>query len=172
MAIIQTIILLIGVYQGAFLAHRLLSFIWLYFLRRPSLNKYLTGPAPYALITGSTHGAGKSIAQELYRRGFNIIIHSRTEEKTKRVAEEIKAMGMGRDVRYFTVDVSKADLDVPKLLQPFQDLNITLVINYAGGTPIKVTRYFTYITLSYPTILTLFLGLMSVLPKSLWKPLG
>ena len=59
-----------GLVLGCPLVYRFLSFVWIYFIRPSSVNKYLTGPAPYALVTGATDGIGKAVAKELYRRGF------------------------------------------------------------------------------------------------------
>jgi hypothetical protein len=39
--------------------YRLLSFIWIYFIRPSSIRNYLTDTAPYALVTGASDGIGK-----------------------------------------------------------------------------------------------------------------
>lgn len=78
--------------------YRFTRFVWMYFLRPSDIGKYLHGPAPYALITGSSDGIGKAVARELYDQGFNIILHGRNEEKTRKVAEELRARGT-RDVK-------------------------------------------------------------------------
>jgi 17beta-estradiol 17-dehydrogenase / very-long-chain 3-oxoacyl-CoA reductase len=40
-------------------------------------------------VTGATDGIGKAYAQELARRGINIILISRNLEKLSKVSEEI-----------------------------------------------------------------------------------
>ncbi|RZC36090.1 hydroxysteroid dehydrogenase-like protein 1, partial [Asbolus verrucosus] len=50
------------------------------------LKKYGT----WALITGSTDGIGKAYARELAKRGLNIILVSRNEEKLKNTAHELE----------------------------------------------------------------------------------
>lgn len=112
---------------------RLSQFLWFYFLRPSSVRKYLHGPAPYAVVTGATDGIGKATAIELFRRGFNLIIHGRNEAKVQKVVEEIKAHGSG-DVRYFLADATKSGHDFARLLEPFSGLNITLVIHNVGGS--------------------------------------
>ena len=112
---------------------RLSQFLWFYFLRPSSVRKYLHGPAPYAVVTGATDGIGKATAIELFRRGFNLIIHGRNEAKVQKVVEEIKAHGSG-DVRYFLADAAKGGHDFARLLEPFSGLNITLVIHNVGGS--------------------------------------
>ena len=112
---------------------RLSQFLWFYLLRPSSVKKYLHGPAPYAVVTGATDGIGKATAIELFRRGFNLIIHGRNEDKIRKVIAEIKAAGGNGDIRYFVADASKGGHDFAQLLAPFADLNITLVIHNVGG---------------------------------------
>lgn len=112
---------------------RLSQFLWFYFLRPTSVRKYLHGPAPYAVVTGATDGIGKATAIELFRRGFNLIIHGRNEAKVQKVVEEMKAHGSG-DVRYFLADAAKGGHDFAQLLEPFSGLNITLAIHNVGGS--------------------------------------
>ena len=112
---------------------RLSQFLWFYFLKPSSVGKYLHGSAPYAVVTGATEGIGKATAIELFRRGFNLIIHGRNEAKVQKVVEEIKAHGSG-DVRYFLADAAKGGNDFARLLEPFSELNITLVIHNVGGS--------------------------------------
>jgi 17beta-estradiol 17-dehydrogenase / very-long-chain 3-oxoacyl-CoA reductase len=48
---------------------------------RPSKNLLSRYGKSYAVITGSTSGIGYGFALELAKRGFNIILVSRTESK-------------------------------------------------------------------------------------------
>ncbi|TCD68980.1 hypothetical protein EIP91_009202 [Steccherinum ochraceum] len=112
---------------------RFARFIWVYCLRPSSIKNYLHGDAPYALVTGASDGIGKALAGELYENGFNVILHGRSEEKTKKVVEELVARGKGRDVRYILASANAADTDFEKLVEPFKDLNVTFVVNNVGG---------------------------------------
>lgn len=120
-------------------AYRFSRFIWIYCFRPSSVGKYLHGPTPYALVTGASDGIGKAVATELYDKGFNLIIHGRNEEKTRKVAEELKAGGT-RDVKYFLSAVNEPNVDFEKLVEPFKGLNITLVVNNVGGGGNKPNR--------------------------------
>ena len=117
------------------------DFIWFYFLR-PSggCKKYRRGPQSYAVITGPTDGIGKSLAKNLYRKGFNVIIHGRNEKKPKATAEEIKALREDGTVESFIADAISASVDYASVVKQFDDLNITLLINNVGGTYLEPKR--------------------------------
>ena len=118
--------------------------IWFYFFRSTdTYRKYLTGPRPYALITGATDGIGKALAKELYDKGFNLIIHGRNEEKILSVIDELKnsSDSSGREVRYFVADASRDGIDFEEIARKFEGLNITLLVNNLGGIKIRLERY-------------------------------
>lgn len=60
-----------------------------------------------ALVTGAGQGIGRGIALRLVRDGANIGVVDLNEEKMRKVAEEISALG--RKVTIFRADVSKRD---------------------------------------------------------------
>ncbi|KAF9648819.1 NAD(P)-binding protein [Thelephora ganbajun] len=121
----------------------LLDFIWFYFLRpTDTYKKYLSGPRPYALITGATDGIGKALAKELYDKGFNLIIHGRNEEKILSVVNEFEnSSSSGGDVKYFVADADRPDVDFEGIAKRFEGLNVTLVVNNVGGIRIRLERF-------------------------------
>ncbi|KAL6305977.1 NAD(P)-binding protein [Sparassis latifolia] len=129
LAVVGAVVVTKGIYQ-------LVSFTWFYFLRPCSVQKYMHGPSPYVLITGGSDGIGKAIAQDLYDRGFNVIIHGRNEEKTRGVADAIRARRMG-DVQYFIADATRPGHDFAHMVEPFRHLNITLVVHNVGGDSMR-----------------------------------
>ncbi|KAL4245823.1 NAD(P)-binding domain superfamily protein [Abortiporus biennis] len=87
----------------------------------------------HLVITGASDGIGKETAKELYRKGFNIIIHGRNEVKIRKVVDEIAALpGPSRDVKYFIAPADSADVDFEKIAKQFEHLNITLLVNNVG----------------------------------------
>lgn len=85
----------------------------------------------WALITGASRGVGYQIAIFMAKHGCNLILHSRNLEHTKKVEEEVKALG----VEAYSV---KADLcihqDVVTMLDEIEAKGTTvdIVFNDAG----------------------------------------
>ncbi|PIL26440.1 hypothetical protein GSI_12198 [Ganoderma sinense ZZ0214-1] len=119
--------------------YRILDILWLYFLHPSSVKRYLHGNASYAIVTGATDGIGKATAAELLKRGFNVILHGRNEAKMRKVVEELRAAASA-DIQYFIADASKDDHDWKRLLEPFRELHITVVVHNVGGEPLIDTR--------------------------------
>ncbi len=46
-----------------------------------------------ALVTGSSSGIGKAIAQRLARDGYRVVVHGRDEDRTQQIAAEIREAG-------------------------------------------------------------------------------
>lgn len=103
-----------------------------------NLHRYLYGTAPYALITAATDGIGKSVSKELYKHGFNLILHGRNGEKLERVREEIQALGAPRrDVKVWVADANSPDVDFEAAVAQWEGLEITLVVHNVGGAPVR-----------------------------------
>ncbi|KAG8431607.1 hypothetical protein GDO86_017975 [Hymenochirus boettgeri] len=62
----------------------------------------------WAVVTGATDGIGKSYAEELARRGLNIVLISRSMEKLQRVAKEIEQQS-GRKTKIIQADFTGGD---------------------------------------------------------------
>ena len=125
----------------------IIDFVWFYFLRPTNhWEEYLQGPSPYAVVTGATDGIGKATAQELYNKGFNLILHGRNEKKLKGVIEEIqstksKRTGKIQEVKYFLEDASKTGIDFEGIARRFEGLNVTIFVNNVGAFTIRPERF-------------------------------
>lgn len=79
------------------------------------------------IITGASDGIGAEAARHLHILGANVVIVGRSPQKTKQIAEELKAP-------YFIADFSKLD-DVRKLADQLRKAysHIDVLVNNAGG---------------------------------------
>ncbi len=93
-----------------------------------------------ALITGSSTGIGAVYADRLARRGYDLIILARNEEKLNALASKLTAE-TGRNIEVVAADLTnKAELaKVEKILR--EDSSITMLVNNAGLGAIKPLLY-------------------------------
>jgi len=84
-----------------------------------------------AVVTGASSGIGAVYADRLAKRGYDLILVARNEERLKAVASRIEGE-TGRKVRVFPADLNaKAGLaQVEALLR--DDKSITMLVNNAG----------------------------------------
>lgn len=84
------------------------------------------------LITGSSRGIGKCIAENLANEGFNVVInYNKSEKEAKQIKKELKEKG--KSIEICKADVSNRD-EVKKLVKFTLDKfkNIDVLINNAG----------------------------------------
>jgi len=82
-----------------------------------------------AVITGSTAGIGRAIAETLAAQGAKVIINGRTQDKVERVAQEISAQGQAFGV---AADLSSAE-GVRQLVEGAQKIGpIDILVNNYG----------------------------------------
>lgn len=85
-----------------------------------------------ALITGASSGIGKAFAYELAKKGVNLVITARSENKLSQMAEDLQSK-FKIQAKYIVADLS--DLRSPKFIyQEIKKLGLTidLLINNAG----------------------------------------
>lgn len=115
---------------------RNLQFYFLYFSDLSEYKPKSGGEKAWALVTGASDGIGKAFAEELCRRGFNVIIHGRNEKKLKGVKDELEKGFSGCEVRLLVLDAVNtswsSDIDA-LVLKAVKGLNLTILINNVGG---------------------------------------
>lgn len=79
-----------------------------------------------ALITGASSGIGRDIARELSKRGYDLIISARREDRLLALREEIKT-----DVRIITADLSRRE-ECMRLYEEARGEDIDILVNNAG----------------------------------------
>lgn len=84
----------------------------------------------WALVTGSSSGIGKALANELAARGHDILLHGRNHDSLKEVANEIERLYKVK-TEVLIADLSVAN-EVQSLINSISDREIDVLINNAG----------------------------------------
>uniref|UniRef100_A0A8C1EBW8 3-ketoacyl-CoA reductase n=1 Tax=Cyprinus carpio carpio TaxID=630221 RepID=A0A8C1EBW8_CYPCA len=92
-------------------------------LLSPKLGKW-------AVVTGATDGIGKSYAEELARRGFSMMLISRSQEKLDDVAKSLES-AYNVETKTIAVDYSQNDI-YPKIEKGLAGLEIGVLVNNVG----------------------------------------
>ncbi|XP_047124550.1 very-long-chain 3-oxoacyl-CoA reductase [Hydra vulgaris] len=83
----------------------------------------------WAVITGATDGIGKAIAKQLAKRGLNLVLISRSEEKLKSTAKEFESLGV--EVKTVQFDFSKTE-GYDKIQKILVNYDIGVLVNNVG----------------------------------------
>ena len=90
----------------------------------------MSTPKGTALITGASTGIGAVYADRLARRGYDLILVARSEEKLSEVAAQLKPIG--RSIETLPADLTRKE-DVQRIAERLStDPSITALINNAG----------------------------------------
>ncbi|KAK3673196.1 hypothetical protein LTR78_007036 [Recurvomyces mirabilis] len=128
----------LGSLWAARTAYSIWDFMWLHFLRRSQLDRYQgtqENPA-WALVTGGSDGIGHGFAEELLSRGFNVVLHGRSQVKLEGVKNALLKEWPQREIRLVIIDAAKLDgLDdkLQSAAKSLQDINLKVLINNVGG---------------------------------------
>ncbi|XP_064409077.1 hydroxysteroid (20-beta) dehydrogenase 2 [Latimeria chalumnae] len=85
----------------------------------------------WAVVTGATAGIGKAYAEELAKRGLNVVLISRSVEKLKRVAAEIESRH-GKKTLTLQADFTAGSWIYEAIELGLRDLNIGILVNNVG----------------------------------------
>ena len=133
---------LVGTYQIGTTSLMCLKSLAKYFIlpAKDHMKRYGGG---WALITGASDGLGKAYALELAREGFNIILLSRSMDKTSKVAQEIAAEYKVK-TKALAFDFGKLDtVEAAEQLRDLietetKDLDISILINNVGALNLQL----------------------------------
>ncbi|KAK8062493.1 hypothetical protein PG997_014590 [Apiospora hydei] len=163
---------ILGALYGLHITYDLLHAVIPY-LRPSKLDRYLEtkdGKTPWALVTGSNSGIGKSFADELAARGFNIVLLGRSKEKLRAAKAELKAKHPSRKFRTIvTLPGQCTDphkVSFPDIAKQVEDITLNVLVNNLGGampraefgtidyyTPAELTEHINVMA-TFPTLLT------------------
>lgn len=100
----------------------------------PPVNyrKYGAQAGHWAVVTGASDGLGKEYALQLAKRGFNVLLVSRTQAKLEALAQDIKTQ-YGVQARFLALDFSAdSEENYAAIAQAVADLPVTVLINNVG----------------------------------------
>ncbi|TRY96711.1 hypothetical protein DNTS_032196 [Danionella cerebrum] len=100
----------------------LLSGIW-----QADLRSY----GQWAVVTGATSGIGRAYAEELAKRGLDIVLISRSKEKLQTVAKEIESKH-SRQTRVIEADFAEGHSIYSAIVQQLEGLEIGILVNNVG----------------------------------------
>jgi len=129
----------LGVVAAAFILYKLATALWQIFY--PHVLAKILGHTidlkslgKWAVVTGATDGIGKGYAKELARRGINVYLISRSEEKLKATADEIRKVNPKVEVRTLPVDFSQATPAVYRttIANALKDIEVGVLVNNVG----------------------------------------
>ena len=94
----------------------------------------------WAVVTGASEGIGRGYALELARRGLNVVLMSRSQEKLDKVAKEIQDT-YHRKTLTIPVDFTEGEAIYPRLRNQLKGLEIGVLVNNVGLSH-KFAQYF------------------------------
>lgn len=94
-------------------------------------SKYGSKKSTWALVTGSSDGLGAEYAKQLAKKGFNIILASRTLSKLEAIAEEIESKYSVK-TKVVAADVTQVDEAVKQITDVAKQLEVLILINNVG----------------------------------------
>ena len=102
--------------------------------RQASVLKSQCGNKMWALVTGGSEGIGFSFARALAKRGFNVILISRTESKLVTACAELKKEFKDLDFKYLAKDFSNGADPVVyhEIIEFCKDLDVCILVNNVG----------------------------------------
>lgn len=131
------------------------------------LSRY--GEGSWALVTGSTDGIGLQFAHSLAKRGFNLVIVGRSEERIQIKIKEISTLYPKVQFRSLVADFANQDTVefYQGIVEKLSDLDISLLVNNVGlldigahheAQPKKICDLVKVNCLAQPMLLNLYLS--------------
>lgn len=138
----RSALLALGACAGVYLSAKLLEKLafWATLRLGPvRVDKY---KGEWAVVTGGSYGVGKAIANSLAKRGMNLVLVARSEDKLRDTSAEIQSQH-GVAVKTISADLAQPE-GATHVAQGLGDLPVTVLIcNQGGGVP-GMKKYWDY----------------------------
>ena len=107
--------------------------VYKYYYREPLNLSNRYGDKSWVLITGASDGIGKEFAKQFAQQGFNLFLVSRTEDKLKKISEDL-TKDHNVEVKYLIKDFAKATN--PEFFEDIneqtKELDVSVLVNNVG----------------------------------------
>ncbi|KAJ1789020.1 hypothetical protein LPJ59_005424 [Coemansia sp. RSA 2399] len=122
----------IGIGVVAYYVSVILTLLYDVFLKSGvSLKKFGAGQGAWAVVTGCTDGLGREAALELARKGFNVMLISRTQEKLEAMAKEVRQLKV--EAKVLAVDYANVSAEKwTQIAQELGALRVGVLVNNVG----------------------------------------
>ncbi|KAL9651286.1 hypothetical protein ABK040_001239 [Willaertia magna] len=109
---------------------KVVSFVYIHFIYKNSVNYR----GKWVLVTGATAGIGEGFVREFARRGANLILAVRNEEKANKLKQEIQNKYTGVQIKIVIIDFEKDDRStiVTKLQEAIGNEKLAVAVNNVG----------------------------------------
>lgn len=94
------------------------------------ITEFLRRYGPWAVVTGASDGIGQACAHELARRGLNLVLVARREDRLQTLGAQLTAQH-GVQVRLVVTDLARPHGNVP-LFNALEGLDVGLLVAAAG----------------------------------------
>lgn len=123
----------LGVLKCTTLSLRFLALIFdLFLLPAVSFDKYGAKTGKYCVVTGASDGIGKEFARQMAKRGFNLILISRTQSKLETLQKELEDEHHVV-VKILSIDIAEdAESNYESIKELCAHLPITVLVNNVG----------------------------------------
>lgn len=134
----------IGIWVAISWLSNFLEEVWARLMRSGKNLKKRFGK--WGVVTGATDGIGFAYAEELCKKGLNVLLISRTQKKLDEKKEELEAKfsGKGIEIRTLAIDFSKfggvGNAGVAAVAKAIEDLDVGVLVNNVGAS-YKFARY-------------------------------
>ncbi|ODV83105.1 hypothetical protein CANARDRAFT_203854 [[Candida] arabinofermentans NRRL YB-2248] len=123
----------VGVYKITITSLSFIALIFDAFILPPvNFSKYGAKKGYWAVVTGASDGIGKEFSTQLAKKGFNIVLISRTQSKLEKLANELES-NYKNSCKIIAFDASIDNDENYKLIEKsIKDLPISILVNNVG----------------------------------------
>jgi 17beta-estradiol 17-dehydrogenase / very-long-chain 3-oxoacyl-CoA reductase len=121
----------LGALSGIYFAYTFLNFVYLHFLCSNSLQCYRGKSGGWALVTGASAGIGEAFAEELAKRGLNLILVARSAQILQEISLRLQKK-YNIQTLVIPSDCGRVEETIEKIFSSLKDLSLTMLINNVG----------------------------------------